>query len=382
MKNKFITFIILLILCVIWAGLYHAYVFTKADRGSFVILIEGEAFLNDQVLELEKREALNIWDIISTKWENSLAVIEWWDGSLTRIGWNSSIELNELFITHDISKMNISFTLLSWKSWSNVISFLWDDSYFKEYFMDSEASVRGTVFDVDLENGYIYVLDHEVRLTTENKGTVIIWERDPFSLKTFSFISLEKFIREIKDNAWETLNKSFDTEYIKILKNEAYKALEDNILLQKFDGIVNSEDFEKVLWSMSEDKKSELYNNLLTEYQKINFVNSDDWELFITKIKLKEALVATATVENKKALIQSTLFDFKELIQSKNFQNLEAILPILQKNSDILKELNIEFLDYFNFDIIPEDLKIFQLKIWNEHLKLLKIIRIQSYIEH
>ena len=107
MKNKFITFIILLILCVIWAGLYHAYVFTKADRGSFVILIEGEAFLNDQVLELEKREALNIWDIISTKWENSLAVIEWWDGSLTRIGWNSSIELNELFITHDISKMNI-----------------------------------------------------------------------------------------------------------------------------------------------------------------------------------------------------------------------------------------------------------------------------------
>ena len=358
MKNKFITFIILWILWVIWAGIYNAYFFNKADRNSFVILIEWTAFLNNNALKIDERMKLDIWDRVFTEWKESLVVIEWWDGSLTRLGGNSSIELNELYITHDLSKMNISFRLLSGKSWSNVISFFWDESYFKEYFMDSEASVRGTVFDVDLEKEYIYVLDHEITLTSwEWKDSIIISERNPFSLQTFSFMKLEKFIREIKDKTWQNLNNSFDQEYFDTLKQEAINALEDNIFVEKFEDILNSEDLEKMLWSLSKDKKSELYNKLLAEYQKINFVRSEDGDLFEIKIKLKEALLATASPNNKKVLLQSTLYDFKELIRSKNYDMINSILPILERNKDLLKELNIQFLDYFNFEILPEDLK-------------------------
>ncbi len=374
MKNKFITFIILLILWVIGAWLYSSYLFKNSDRDSFVLLIEGAGLLNEQVLEVEKRENLYIWDIISTQGDNSLVIIEWWDGSLTRLGWNSTIEIKELFITHDLSMMNISFELLSWKSWSNVISFFWEDSYFKEYFMDSEASVRGTVFDVDLENEYIYVLDHEVTLTTNDKS-FIIWERDPFSLKTFSFIQLEKFIRDIKNQAWEALNDKYDTEYLEILKQEALEKFKENIILKKFDEVIQSEDLEKLIWTMSESEKQELYNKLLIEYQKINFIkSSDDWMLFLNKIKLKEVLLATASNDNKKVLIQSIMFDFKETIQSKNFNHLDSILPILKNHSDILKELDIKFSDYFDFNILPDDLK----QIMLNNLESLKNIFGQS----
>ncbi|QFR39722.1 FecR domain-containing protein [Candidatus Gracilibacteria bacterium 28_42_T64] len=374
MKNKFITFIILLILGVIGAGLYSSYLFKNSDRDSFVLLIEGAGLLNEQVLEVEKRENLYIGDIISTQGDNSLVIIEWGDGSLTRLGGNSTIEIKELFITHDLSMMNISFELLSGKSWSNVISFFGEDSYFKEYFMDSEASVRGTVFDVDLENEYIYVLDHEVTLTTNDKS-FIIGERDPFSLKTFSFIQLEKFIRDIKNQAWEALNDKYDTEYLEILKQEALEKFKENIILKKFDEVIQSEDLEKLIGTMSESEKQELYNKLLIEYQKINFIkSSDDGMLFLNKIKLKEVLLATASNDNKKVLIQSIMFDFKETIQSKNFNHLDSILPILKNHSDILKELDIKFSDYFDFNILPDDLK----QIMLNNLESLKNIFGQS----
>jgi hypothetical protein len=43
---------------------------------------------------------------------NSLAVIEWGDKSITRLGENSRIVVKENFVSDDLSKINISFELL------------------------------------------------------------------------------------------------------------------------------------------------------------------------------------------------------------------------------------------------------------------------------
>jgi len=34
--------------------------------------------------------------------------------------------------------------------------------------MDKEAAIRGTVFNVDLENDYLYVIEHNVELKDES----------------------------------------------------------------------------------------------------------------------------------------------------------------------------------------------------------------------
>ena len=44
------------------------------------------------------------------------------------------------------------------------MSFLTSDSSFSQSFEGIEAGVRGTIFDVDLENRFIRVTDHQVEL--------------------------------------------------------------------------------------------------------------------------------------------------------------------------------------------------------------------------
>ena len=190
-KNKFIILIIISLIAVIFFWIYKSYFFELKNRNSFAVLVEWEWLLNEKLLKLNEKKELKIWDYVKTIWDNSLIVIEWWDWSLTRIGWNSRIRIDELFVDSDLLNINLSFELLSWKSWSNVINFMWEWSYFKESFRDIEAWVRWTIFNVDLDKEYVSVTKHKLSLIKNIDQEVFeISEENPFSLKTFSFISL------------------------------------------------------------------------------------------------------------------------------------------------------------------------------------------------
>ena len=121
-KNKFIIFIILIIIWIIWFWIFSSFYNKNVDRDSYVILLNWKAVLNNNILSLDEKEKLSIWDTIRTIWEDALAILEWWDWSVTRLWWDTSIEINELFVSNDLWKLNISFELINWKTWSNVIS--------------------------------------------------------------------------------------------------------------------------------------------------------------------------------------------------------------------------------------------------------------------
>lgn len=364
-KNKFIIFIISTIVLIITAWVFKSFYEKNINRDSYVVLLKWQATLNNSLLKIDDKQKLTIWDTVRTIWKNALAVLEWWDGSVTRLWWDSSVKIKDLYVSGDVSKINIWFDLLSWKSWSNIISFLWEWSYFKEYFRDSEAAVRWTIFSLDLNNDYLNVTDHKVTLNS-NWKTVVIDKERPFNIKTFDFIALEEFIKNLKDDAWETINSKIDEEFFVWLKTQLNN---DIWKLTKFKDL----DISAIV--SNQEKKEELYNKLLEDYQKLNFVKSEDTELFKTKLELKNTLVKLADSENKGILVNSTLYDFKDIISKKEYSNIGLVTSMLSDNKELI--WNIDFKEYFKSDLIPEELK----NILKDDLNNMKNIFWDSFID-
>lgn len=346
MKNKFIFFIILFFISIVWYLWISSYLQEKVDRNSYATLIEGNAIINTKPLKKDLKTKVIKSDKIRTIWDNSVIIVEWWDWSITRLWGNSEVLIKEAFIEDDLSKINIWFELLNWKTWSNVISFLWEGSYFKEYFRDTEAAVRWTIFDINLDSEYIYVTSHRVDLKTSLGEEYIITENNPFSLKTFSFIKLQKFINNIKDKSWESLNKTLDSELFQTLRENAYIDLWSIV-------DVSTIDIEKTLNNL--EKKEFLYDKILSDYQKLNFVNSNSPELFEKKLELKEYLIILASEENKKNLIKSALYDLWDIIKKGNYDYTDDIINILSKDYDLINNINIY--NYIWNINIPNDFK-------------------------
>lgn len=339
-ENKFIYFILILLVFIIWFSIYIS-VFKKAvDRSSYVQLIQWEAYVNDIYLIKDEKHKLNLNDIIKTTKEESLAIIEWWDWSVTRLWWNTSVKVNELFVSDNKEKLNISFELLNWKTWSNVVSFVPEDSYFKETFADTEAAVRWTVFNVDLEKDYLYVIDHKVELTKQWWDTIQVDEKKPISISSFSFIQLDEFIKNIRDNAFDKLNRDFDLELLNNLKIELESKINNLLALSnaKID-------------DLSIEDKTELYNELLASYQELNFVSSSDGtDLYNLKLSIKEKLLNVAPETQKTAILDSFIYDLKDSISSKSYDSLDWILTIINDNSQYveIKEQLLPYLESIN----------------------------------
>lgn len=345
-KNKFIILIILILISIIWYLVFNSYLNKNKLNYSYVTLIEWNALLNESNLELDIKELLNIWDFLETKWKDSKAIIEWWDGSLTRLWWNTSLKIEEMYVSSDVSKLNIAFELFNWKTWSNVISFLWEDSYFKEYFNDNVAAARWTIFNVDLENDYIYVSEHNINYTDNKWNKILIKEKTPFDINNSVIIKLESFIRNIKDKDFEKFNLNKDNEFFNLLKEDIKKNLWNLLKIEDID----------LVYNLNNDQKEELYNKLLSDYQKIHFIKPDEKDLFEHKIDLKNKLIILAWDENKQRLVENTLYDFNNVIKMKEYENIEDIIFILNKNKELLDKINLN--NYIQFpSFIPEDLK-------------------------
>jgi len=53
-----------------------------------------------------------------------------------------------------------------------------------------------------------------------------IGEDEPFSIKSFSFIDLEEFVKKVQDIDWKNLNEKLDNELLLKLKDDFYAYLE------------------------------------------------------------------------------------------------------------------------------------------------------------
>lgn len=357
-KNKFIIIVITVLLLII-----ANFFITNTDDTleSKATLKNWEAIiLRDSVshvLEPKIPFILAQWDHITTQWEESLLIITWWDGSLTRIWENSLLIINDLNVKQDLSSINISFELIAWKTWSNITSFFWDDSYFLQTFNDNEAAVRWTVFDVDLENKFIHVSQHAVDITNKLGETISVWENEAFNIETFSFINLVDFITNYKDKTWENVNKQLDKLHFQDLRNIMAANLATTWEFLQLDTISDKLDNISDIASLTLEEKDNIYNELLNKYQKIHFADASTPDLLGLKLEIKQTMLAFANSDNEDYLINSTLYDIEEVKETNNPYQFEKILDIFSENKDVIERLNISLPDLFDLSEYSNDFK-------------------------
>lgn len=366
-KNKFIYFIIILIVIIIWIWISISLFFKSVDRNSYLELVSWEWLLNDKVLQIWKKEKLSKEDIIETKTKDSLAIIEWWDWSITRLWWNTKVKIENQFVAKNKDQVNILFRLFSGKTWSNVVTYLWEDSYFNQTYSDTEIAVRGTVYVVDADNDYLQVESHKVELINKQFGKKEVTENKQLKLSNFEFISLDDFIKFFKDKWFFELNQKLDKEYLLKLSLEVEKRVKDFVY---FAG--------KNIDNLTKEQREKLYKTILSSYQDLNFVSLENSEkLFNLKIALKEKLIDLAPDTEKPSLLSTFSYDLKDIFKNKNFWNFEKI-------TDILKE-NQKYLDYNNFTKMLENLGI-KFDLWDSLNKLIdtfkeKVLNSANYKE-
>gem|GEM_PF-2692460 len=127
--------------------------------------------------------------------------------------------IQEESIRSDLGEIKISFSLLKGKTWSNVIPIFSGDSYFKQEIGGVSAAVRGTIFEVNAENGYIFAHKHEVTLTTDEEE-VTLTNKNAYSLNTHLLVENLEDIKTMIDTTFIALNKKLDREYFSKLKKD------------------------------------------------------------------------------------------------------------------------------------------------------------------
>lgn len=369
LKNKFILWVIFLIVFIISFQAYKAYSNNQRDTHSYVSVIEGNVKLNEMLLPLSERAFLQVGDIISVS-SKSMALIEWGDGSLTRLWENTKITVEENTISRDYTKIQISFDLIAGKTWSNVVNLFTKDSYFKQSFQGMEAGVRGTIFDVDLNADFLNVSSHQVQLTDIGWNTILVEEGKPIRLSTLTLIEIQEFLKNIQDVAWKNLNESYDEAYFEKLKKQIettfYQSpgilvLLDFIspkyrIIHELNTASNYDTIETLLIKIPQKKKETLYDSIFARYQKLNFVKAKDVEFYKRKIFYKKALIyLSSDTSEKQQLLQTSAYDLQNILNTQAQQWLEETLDLLLEYKDLMPQINTSFLET-SFSLIPEDM--------------------------
>lgn len=367
MKKRRNTLIFLWILSVCFFCLFFSFIFSFFSRPlpyTDFELLAWSAMINTRAIEVGKKQKIIPWDEIKTLSE-SYGVISWWDGSLTRLGENSHVIIQENEVSRDKTEIRISFELLSGKSWSNIISFLSEKSYFKQNFDDVEAGVRGTIFDVDLDVWVIHVSDHSVELILKDGKNIHISQWETLSLSNFSLLELSEYIRSFKDSSWSALNSALDADYqrtlLSILDAPHEQELRDRIIRifskeHRLAHLIETSDkyskIESRIDSLDSREYPNYYRVLLSYYQKHNAVRASDHKYYKTKVYYKRALTQLAPSQTEKnLLLQTSLFDLEQAIKWKNIAAVTNSLDYLTANKDELGQLKIpwslDFIDGF-----------------------------------
>ena len=358
-KNKFIVFIIFILSAVVWFLLFSP---SNKNLDSNVTLKSWEAIILQNHSEVNLVEnipvILTAWDTLKTLSEESLAIIKWWDGSVTRLWGIWELNVEEDFVSYDKTQINIKFDLLAWKSWSNVLNYIPTDSHFIQTFNDHEAAVRGTIFDINLDKQYVYVTDHLVNITKPNGEKIEVWENKPFSLEKWDFISLLEFIQNFKDGTWTNINKNLDKLRLEDLQAEMLNTLQAGIWFIEYENITKNNDIAQYIRNLNSEEKRKKYRELLSEYQNLHFANSQTPELLDEKIKIKQVLVELADQENKERLMQSTLYDLDEVFKTNNPLSFERIIQMFEAQNEVIEKLKISLPDTLKFDRLSDEFTV------------------------
>lgn len=359
-KNKFILFIVLCL-----STISAVLIFSSGEKTleSRVVLKQWTAMIisntwNEKMLEVDQWELLKLHDTIKTTSQDALAIVKWWDGSITRLWGVSELRVDENYISSDKTKINIKFELIAWKSWSNVLNYIWEDSSFIQTFNDHEAAVRGTVFDVNLDNDYIFVSNHGVEITQPDNKKVLLDENKALIISQWKIITLLEFIKNFKDTTWSNINKNLDKIRLEDLQAAMIDTLEAGVGFIEYKNITQNNSIAEYIRWLPEDKKVEKFKELLSEYQNIHFANAKTPELMDIKLEIKSALLQLWNTQQRESLLESTLYDVDEVFQTKDPLQFKKVIEIFSDNSDIVDRLNLSIPDILRFERLSDEFNL------------------------
>lgn len=294
----------------------------------YVLSTKGKTLIiRDKLITIEenKQEPILIGDKIKTL--DSTATVFWPDGSITRLGEKSSIKIHEMRAKTANEDIQVDFSLESGKSWSNVIKYMFEDSYFHERFNNDTAlaAVRWTVFEVNLDRRYIHTVDHAVSIEDiwSHTGSTFIVAGGVFDTDTRKVL-----IKNTIDEVWNQANNDADIMYLnermETLKKEilGYTGQENymEIFLQKI-GLREANSSLEVLLTGNETKWIQFENEmrvkgnskkLMNIYQEFYGLGNTE-KLISTKMKLRDLIIETAPEDKKQMFLddfaRSTLYD-------------------------------------------------------------------------
>lgn len=283
-------------------------------------------FREKQSISVEENKQALVFEGDKVRTLDSTATVFWPDGSITRLGEKSSIRIHEMKAKTANEDIRIDFSLESGKSWSNVVKYMFGDSYFHERFNNdtSLAAVRGTVFELNLDRKYIHTIDHGVSIEDMNThtGSLLIVAGGIFDTNTRQALIQDKI-----DTVWNQANSNADIIYL----NDRMTRLRQEItnkfghtnyltaVLQKI-GLIQSSPIETLLdgdnakWNTLKDQiiQSSDSKKIMDIYQEFyGFQNTE--KLIDTKMKLRDLIIETAPESEKKTFLtdfaRSTLYD-------------------------------------------------------------------------
>lgn len=380
-KNKFIVIWALLILSFFTLQIFLITSSFSKHTDSYLVMISWNWSIQRDweriFLDIDDREKIYSWDSISIIGEDSLWVIEWWDNSVTRLSWNSRLRIDENDISSDLANIKISFELIRWKTWSNVLSIMWDDSYFHQTSKEITASVRWTIYEVDADNEFLRVIDHRVDIKNDQWEIVSAYKWD---VVWFRGLIFDELLR-VRDELWENINNTLDRDhlnqiredlndiikswnpiislfrYIKWLFNFEYRI--DTLLIEwKFDNI------EKLLINSDPTKKDIILSRLNLYNQKLNFESWDDLYIYNKKLAVRNLLIEYSNDENlSETLTTYAIYDLWNMFSSNSIdpEILKSTLSFLEQHKSSLNiDSDLKRSFWENMDLFNE---IFS--IWN-----------------
>lgn len=191
-------------------GLTDPYVYTLSGE---TIVLRGDLKITvsqDEQYSLEKNDTL-----VTYEW---IASIVYPDGSVVRMAENTRLVLEEVMVNRDLTEIRIANRIEQGKIWTNVVRALFGNSYFVTRIPSQRvtAAVRGTVYEIDLENDYIHSIDHAVTLENDAKQTTTLISGEVARVSNI----FERLKSDILDPTWIYLNTKFDEIYRVQLKKK------------------------------------------------------------------------------------------------------------------------------------------------------------------
>ena len=304
----------------IWSS-YRYYETVHADDPIDPVLVAtsglSKVIRGDLTYELSESEEYNLLDkdIIETGIE-SKATITWPDKSITRLGPNTRIVIEKMYASLNYDSIKIAYNLERWKVWNTIIRTFVGDSYF-EVILPKEsivAWVRGTTFEINLDNKYIHAVSHSTLLSQKGQKIEIF----PWEIVDSENILIKRG-KEWLDTTWNEWNSSADFIYDSLEKLEIDNRIKNltkdigkwnigNISRNVLSNIAWFEDIKiaEYLDTNRIDKLTDIStDSLLSYYQKLgNFSHPE------TKETLRKSILS---VEN------STIAKFRDWLEVQAF---------------------------------------------------------------